>query len=116
MIKLILITFTSLIFVTGCSSKPKSAEQKDAKTAEVAKANKVAANKTTPASADSVVCKSGSDIRTLDIQAEGGGCQLVYTKFNESKNVASAASGTEYCSTVQKRIQTKLMDAGYKCE
>lgn len=116
MIKLILITFTSLIFVAGCSSKPKNAEQKDAKTAEAAKTNTAAAKKTTTASADSVVCKNGSDIRTLDIQTEGSGCQLVYTKFNESKNVASAVSGTEYCSTVQKRIQTKLTDAGYKCE
>lgn len=118
MIRFIIAALVTAFVIIGCSSAQKtSTDTKSTSAQKTSKKDvKSAQSKTeTKTTGSGIVCKNGSDERKLEIISANGGCQLSYTKFNDTNNVASAASGTEYCETVSKRIQGKLADAGYIC-
>lgn len=83
-----------------------------AKEGTAAKADANTANKT----AAGTQCKSGSDTRNIEVKAEGGGCEVMYTKMGETNSVASSVNGTDHCNTVAERIKTNLTNAGFTCE
>ncbi len=118
MIKFIIASLVTAFVIIGCSNTQKSTT--DTKNTSAQKVSKKDAKSTqskteVKASGSAILCKKGSDERKLEIITANNGCQLAYTKLGETSNVASAASGTEYCDTVSKRIQGKLADAGYTC-
>lgn len=105
--------------IVSCSSKSKDAAgttaattKQDAKKVD-AKAKKAAATAT---SAGSLVCKSGSDTRSIDVIQKDGGCELSYTKFNETTTPATSANGTAHCESVKEKIKGNLESAGFTCE
>ena len=74
------------------------------------------AGKAVAAGKSDVTCKSGTEERKLAIKASGEGCNLEYTKAGQSSSIASQVSGTQKCDDVSKKIQDKLVAAGYACE
>lgn len=119
MVKFAIAAVVAALFIVGCSSANKTtttqpaAESAQKSGKKDAKSSKSTQNAST--SGSGVECKNGSDVRKLEILKSGSGCQLAYSKFGETSNIASAANGTEYCETVSKRIQGKLADAGFTC-
>ncbi len=62
-------------------------------------------------------CTLDKDTRVIEVKkTDSGGCELFYTKFGESKSVASSGFGTQYCEEVKDRIQTNLNKAGFTCQ
>lgn len=112
------------VFFVSCSSKTKKADapaepakQEAAKKTE-SKASKAEAPAKAAATATegSVVCKNGSDTRTIEVIGKDGGCEVSYTKFDQTSTPATAVSGTEHCANVQAKIKGNLEAAGFKCE
>src|SRR4051794_1899819 len=64
----------------------KKAAKAEAKAAE-AKAD-ADAKSTATGGGDMITCKSGSEERTIEIQAKDAGCETIYTKGGEAKSVA----------------------------
>ena len=126
-LKIAMLLVVSLFFVS-CSSKQKAAtpaattkqeaNTKDAKGAKatakaaVTKAKDAVKNATT----GSLVCKSGSDTRSLEVISKDGGCELAYTKFDQTTTPATSASGTAHCDSVKEKIKGNLENSGFKCE
>ena len=123
-LKIASLLVVSLFFVS-CSSKQKAAtpaaptkqeaNKKGAKAtakAAVTKAKDAVANATT----GSLVCKSGSDTRSLEVISKDGGCELAYTKFDQTTTPATSASGTAHCDSVKEKIKGNLENSGFKCE
>jgi hypothetical protein len=62
-------------------------------------------------------CTLDKDTRVIEVKkTEAGGCELFYTKFGESKSVASSGFGTQYCEEVKDRIESNLKKAGFTCQ
>jgi hypothetical protein len=135
----ILITTFVFLGLTACSSHAKKEDTKptsptttatttpsasanpsaDKKSSAKKKKSKGTETKTASAksgTAASVTCKSGEEVRTLEVKDAGEGCELVYTKQNEAKTVASSTHGKEYCETKSDKIKSKLEASGYTCE
>lgn len=124
----ILSLFIISAFFVSCSSKSKNtsaeataktpAKQEAAKATDKkqAKTSTTPAKSATSANASSVVCKNGSDTRTVEVVSKDGGCEVSYTKFDQTTTPATAASGTEHCANVQDKIKGNLETAGFKCE
>ncbi len=65
-----------------------------------------------------IVCamEGDQDQRKISIVTpEGGGCAVSYEKLGTATEVAKASVDMSYCDTVQKKIETNLTSAGYKC-
>lgn len=103
--KLLLSLSLLLAFSVGCSSGSKKAEK-----------NKVEkeAKKQVKKDVRTTECKSNSDIRTISVQdAEGGGFEVIYTKFGNSKSIANG--GRTHCEKIRDRIKANLENAGFTC-
>lgn len=95
----------------------KATDKKSKGKKESAVKQEAAAEKSAGASkAGSLTCKSGSESRTIEVAGVNGGCETRYTKAGETKTVANAKSGTDYCEQVSSKIKGNLETAGYKCE
>ena len=122
-LKIATLVIASTLFVS-CSSKQKAAAPttttpaatKDAKKADKKQTKAAAAPAKTAATAGSVVCKSGSDTRTIEVVTKDGGCEVAYTKFDQTSTPGTSASGTAHCETVKEKIKTNLENSGFKCE
>lgn len=102
------------IVVSGCSSHPKKEAAHEAVKAASPAQEAVAAK---PKSSGSLLtCTKGKDERKLEVVKKGQGCELAYTKFGETKAVASSKSGTEHCEKIMERIEGKLKVASYTCQ
>lgn len=131
---LVFIALFSLFFSVGCGSKAKKEETqaKEATKKEMKKVdvqNDKAAPKATSQPAEkkmsaaptpgeefkSMTCTVDKDKRVVTVNKVEAGCAVVYEKFGDKKEVATARSGTEFCEKISERITGKLTDAGFKC-
>jgi hypothetical protein len=125
MIKYVVLVSSALL-IFGCASGKKDAAPatpaaKGAKaTSKAAPAKATAAPKAADSASgegDSLECSSGADKRTLEVKkTSAAGCELNYTKFGNTAQVASSGSGHEHCESVRDKIKTKLEAAGYSCK
>lgn len=61
-------------------------------------------------------CSKGKDVRTLHVgKKQPAGCELHYTKFNQTETVASSSVGTQHCESVKEKIEKNLKAAGFEC-
>lgn len=68
-------------------------------------------------STDKVTCKQGTEERSLEKRtAEGGGCEVIYTKGGTPSVIANAKADLSHCDKVHDKIKTNLEAVGYKCE
>jgi hypothetical protein len=125
-----LIALSALVLVAGCASKntktdaPASGAAAPAASAPKAgKADEKSAPKAAKAAAakgevsDKASCKSGGDMRLIEVVSkEGGGCAVEYTKQNEKQQIATAEHETQHCANVMQKVRGKLEAAGYQCE
>lgn len=72
--------------------------------------------KTTTTASSTVKCSLDKDQRSLEVKATDNGCELLYTKFTETKSVAKSAKGLNHCQKSQSKIKNALEEAGFKCE
>lgn len=112
--KVLVVLFMSVLFVS-CASKKKDGTASTAETNPVTTEEKKGKVKTA-ASADSITCSTGSDIRTIEVVVVGNGCEVRYAKFGETNTVATSVNGTAHCKTVQERIKNNLEGAGHSCK
>ncbi len=72
------------------------------------------------AGAAETICKSGEDVRKIEIVYKEAGkqapCEVTYTKAGQSKLIFSANNEAEYCVTKVKAFAEKLSGLGFKCE
>jgi hypothetical protein len=62
-----------------------------------------------------ISCSKGSETRVLEIEKKDQGCSLAYTKAGKTTSIASSTKNEKHCVASQKKIRTKLENAGYKC-
>jgi hypothetical protein len=109
----------TIVFAVGCASKKKmdepTSKTADQKT-EVKKSADKAQEKATEKTGKTAKCTNSGDVRTIEIKADGKGCQVLYTKFGTENSVASSSFGTEHCEKVLTKIEDNLTKAGFKCE
>ena len=115
MLKIIIVIF-SLGFIASCSSGEKKEMKADQAKMEESKAgDKAAMKKDEKMTAGGVTCTLKNDKRTIEVVKAGNGCEVAYTKFNETKTVATSVNGTEHCEGVQERMKNNLASAGFTC-
>ena len=104
--------------LTGCASTHK---QSPAQSPSGASPSASAASNSTPshhsgmAEAAKLSCMNGSETRTLAVLNDGPGCSLVYEKLGKKATVSSSSHGHGHCIQSEKKIRTKLEQAGFKC-
>ena len=115
-IKLIVI-FVPLIFFLGCSTLNSKSEtkRKDQKKARATKINKKSKNLSAAISMDPIQCKLEKDIRTVSINQTDSGCVVNYTKFGETKKIASGQNGYSHCQAIKDKVVTNLTEGGFSC-
>lgn len=107
------------VLVSGCASEQKStsiAKEKSevkpttASNVTMSKEYKAAMNK------KELSCTRTPDVRKVEIEEQSPkGCEVWYSSYGNRNKVAWSANGTSHCQGVQKKIQTNLEQAGYKC-
>ncbi len=112
---------TSLLIGCGAKSKKQDAAKADAGAqTEVAATGDLKATSTSTststADGDKVSCTMKSDTRTIQLRKNGGGCELVYSKFGNDEVIATSMAGTEHCQKVADRIKGNLENSGFKCQ
>ena len=65
---------------------------------------------------DTIECKSGTDIRKLvTIGKDGGGCEVEYTKFGDTKVIGGAQYDKDVCVSVVAKVRATLETSGFSC-
>ena len=124
----LLLLVLALAFVS-CSSGSKKMDDKtvkktttttkeEVKTAVKKEVEKMTAKKKTTSGEGKVTnCTYPGDDRVIENRfAEGGGCEVLYTKNGETKTIATAQNELDYCQEVYERVSTKLSGAGFTCK
>jgi hypothetical protein len=62
-----------------------------------------------------ISCTKASETRTLEIVKKGPGCELEYLKSGKTSSVATSTHGLKHCVDSEKKIRSKLDQAGFKC-
>jgi hypothetical protein len=78
-------------------------------------------NKASSASMESIVdtltCTFKNDNRTITHHKnEDGGCTVKYSKFGESKEVATAKFDRSHCDEIFNRIKSNLIENSFVCK
>lgn len=115
--KIIIVLCAAFLF-GGCASKKMDADSAVKKNMEgtTKSATKESSKSAMAQGVETVKCSLEKDMRSLKVKPEGKGCELLYTKFAETKAVASSAWGVGHCKKSRTKLQTKLEEAGFKCE
>lgn len=105
---------TITLLAVGCAQSTKKTDAaKDAKATNAKEAGKTAAKGAATATG-AIECKSGTDVRNLELKtASAGGYEVVYTKFGEAKSIATG--GKEHCEAILNRVKGNLANAGFTC-
>ncbi len=64
----------------------------------------------------SITCKKKEDTRNIEVQKVGKGCEVNYTKTTGTGSIASSKNSTHHCKTIQARVKSNLINAGYNCK
>ncbi|MCB0347432.1 MAG: hypothetical protein KDD37_01280 [Bdellovibrionales bacterium] len=97
------------IFAVSCAQSSKKASTEKAAMDGKAAATATAAK----ASAGATECKSGTDVRSIDVKSADGAFEVIYTKFGEAKSIATG--GREHCEAIRDRVKGNLANAGFTC-
>lgn len=109
----------SLLVLAGCKSSVKKEEVAKAPSAA---APVVTAPKEAPKpQKESVVgnrysCQVLDDKRIVEFKKENGRCEIHYTKFGNSSEVAWAEATPSLCSEVYEKIRTNIEGKGFTCQ
>lgn len=122
MLRIILLA-TALV-ISGCGSKEKAAEGKEATKESVKSSGKKASSKATTAAKsavsetiESITCSYNNDQRKISsVKLADGGCEVHYEKFSEKKVVARANFDLGYCSQMANKVSNNLEEAGFTCK
>ncbi len=110
----------AVLVVSACSSSPvkESTPANATPQAPTATAPAAASSASAPAQASptKVICKMGTDERTLESAPTASGCELKYTKFGQTSVAASSAFSTTHCDRIREQIKTNLGKFGFTCE
>ena len=113
----------ALITLFACAHSPKNdappappASPSTSLDSAEAKALKKDAAKGSLASAGAIICKNGTDERSLKVVPKGEGCELVYTKFGASKVISWSGYNVKRCDTSRDKVWKELEAAGFTCE
>ncbi|MDR3607197.1 MAG: hypothetical protein P4M08_07450 [Oligoflexia bacterium] len=109
----VLILAIAMASTYACSSAPKKAET-PATPSPSAPVN--AEQKAASPSLKSMSCQKDSDNRTVEIQAKGAGCDVMYTKFGKTHSVASSSAGNGHCEKTLAHMKKKLEASGFHCQ
>lgn len=63
-----------------------------------------------------LLCHGPHEERTLEIQAKGSGCVLMYTKQNNASEVARAQYDHKPCRAAMQKIRDRLESGNFACE
>jgi hypothetical protein len=96
----------------GCAQTTKSKETTASAKTDTKKSSSTTATKST-SSSEKIECKSGSDVRVLEIKSANGSYEVVYTKLGEAKSIATG--GKAHCEAIRDRVKGNLANAGFTC-
>lgn len=109
----LLIIFVPLIFFLGCATL--SSKSKIRGKNQKSKTNPAKASQSVSMDFGSIQCKLKKDIRTVSVDKTDSGCVVSYTKFDETKEIASAQNDYSHCQTVKDKVVTNLTEGGFSC-
>ncbi len=107
----------SLLGLAGCKSAIKKTEVIEAPKAPIVTAVKEAPKVEKKVSAGNVYsCQVYEDKRLVEFKQENGRCEIHYTKFGSSEQVAWAEATPSLCPEVFERIRTNIEGKGFTCQ
>ncbi len=98
-------------FTVSCAHKPvvdQGAEKQQAKVEKKIEKKKQADNK-------AYTCLVGKDQRLVTLDKREKRCEVNYTKFGDTEQVAWAESTPTICDDAFSKIRTNIEGSGYKC-
>lgn len=110
----LMVIFLPLIFSLGCSNLGFKLNIKKQKSSKMTKNSSKSSQKVSIDS-DSIQCTLAKDIRTIFVNKTDSGCAVNYTKFDETKEIATGQKEGQHCNTVKDKVVTNLTKAGFSC-
>lgn len=105
---------STCLLAVGCSHKQKEAAQESAPS--VAKQEEIKKEEKSIAKDNTYICDVLGDKRVVLLDKESKRCEVHYTKFGESNQVAWAEATPSLCGEVFERIRTNIESRGFKCQ
>ena len=110
----LLVIFVPLIFFLGCATLSSSKSEMKGKNQKKA-GGSIKASQSVSIDFGSIQCKLKKDIRTVSVNKTDSGCVVSYTKFDETKEIASAQNDYSHCQAVKDKVVTNLTEGGFSC-
>lgn len=96
-----LFAFASTVLLAACSSAPKSAES---------------STPAVPKDPDRIECRSGEDVRLLDVERKPVGCAFYYSKSGRRDRIAASTMGPQECVNSMHEVRKNLVTSGFHCD
>jgi len=105
-----------LLVVVACGGKSETKATDEVKSAEQTM-EKAKSEMENAANSDAVrTCSLKKDVRKIEVVEAGKGCEVMYTKFGETKSIATSALGMAHCNSTSEKIAVNLAEAGFSCK
>ena len=111
----LMVIFLPLIFFPGCTHLNSKSEARKQKSSEMTKNNSSKSSQRVSIDSDSIQCTLEKDIRTISVNKTDSGCAVNYTKFDETKEIATGQNEGQHCNAVKDKVVTNLTKAGFSC-
>jgi hypothetical protein len=95
-----LFTLASTVFLVACASSQKYGET---------------AAPAIPKDPDRIECRSGDDIRLLEVEHKPVGCAFYYSKSGRRDRIAASTMGPQECVNSMHDVRKNLATSGYTC-
>jgi hypothetical protein len=107
----------SVVVLASCANKAKKdAAPGAAKPTAETEAKKEIAKAKAAVGAGVVTCTHAKDVRTIEVVAKDGGCEVKYSKAGKTTSPASSKAGDKFCHDKAAKMKTHLEGSGFKCE
>lgn len=117
------LVLAALTACSGAAKKTEAAAESASSAAATAKqvieqkqsAEKTEVAKSEGGAASLITCVRGQDSRSLSLNTDGKGCQLIYKKYDKETQLAQAKNGKSYCEKIAEKVKSNLAKDGYSC-
>jgi hypothetical protein len=92
--------FASAVLLASCVSAPPARE---------------ATAPETPKDPDRIECRSGEDVRLLEVERKPVGCAFYYSKSGRRDRIAASTMGPQECVNSMHNVRKNLATSGYTC-
>lgn len=110
------LTIVSLLALGACSSAKKANQVAEVPKPAAVTVTKEAKVEKKISNGKEYTCQVLNDKRVVEFKTDAGRCEIHYTKFGNSEQVAWAEATPTICSDVFAKIRSNIEEKGFSCE